>query len=76
LTPTEAEADLTSRSSTAGERLRAAHRDHITANTRLAIAEREHDLATAAVTEAANTLKQAKRDLIDDTIGSNYGAHS
>ena len=88
LTPSEAHADLqaaiartqltvttTRPPSTAAERLRDAHRSHVEATTRVTIAERELDLATTAATDAAIALEQAKRDLIDDTLGIYYGAH-
>ena len=86
LTPTEAEADLqaaaarirmtvttTRPPSTAAERLRDAHRQHVEANTRVAQAERELDLATTAATDATLILAQTKEDLIMDTLGINYG---
>ena len=88
LTPSEAEADLqaaaarirmtvttTRPPSTAAERLRDAHRDHTTATTRLAIAEREYAAASDAVTDTADALEQAKQHLIADTLDLNYGAH-
>ena len=89
LTPTEAHQDLVASAartrmtvtttrppSTAGERLRDAHRQHVEANTRVAQAERELDLATTAATDAELILAQAKDDLIADTLGIYYGAHS
>lgn len=88
LTATEAEADLqaaiarthltvttTRPPSTAAEHLRDAHRQHVEANTRVAQAERELDLANTAATDAELILAQAKDDLIMDTLGVNYGPH-
>ena len=88
LTPTEAHADLVASAartrltvtttrppSTAAARLRDAHRQHVEANTRVALAERELDLATTAATDAELILAQAKDDLIMDTLGVNYGPH-
>ena len=88
LTPTEAHADLVASAartpltvtttrppSTAAARLRDVHRASVEANTRVALAERELAEATAAATDAAVILAQAKDDLIMDTLGVNYGPH-
>jgi hypothetical protein len=86
LTPAEAEADLQAAAArirlaanrppaTAAERLRDAHRCSVEANTRVALAERELAEATAAATNEAIALEQAKQHLIDDTLSLYYGTH-
>ena len=86
LTPSEAEADLQAAAArirlatnrppaTAAERLRDAHRDHTTAQTRKGIAERDLADASTAAAETAIALEQAKQHLIADTLSLYYGAH-